>query len=76
MKPEQIVIRINAGIDTAGNMLLLYKQMKGLIYTLAKHYSGLGEMDDLSQEGFLALYEAVEHYNPAAKVKVGRIYPC
>ncbi|MCI8858435.1 MAG: sigma-70 family RNA polymerase sigma factor [Lachnospiraceae bacterium] len=69
MEQEQIVIRINAGIETAQNMLLLYNQMKGLIFTIAKHYSGLAELDDLFQEGVLALYEAVEHYNSAEKVK-------
>lgn len=69
MEQEQIVIRINAGIDTAENMLLLYHQMKGLIYTIAKHYCGLAELDDLFQEGYLALHEAVEHYTPAENVK-------
>lgn len=69
MENEQIVIQINAGIDTAENMLLLYNRMKGLIYAMAKHYSGLAELEDLFQEGCLALYEAVGHYDPAAKVK-------
>lgn len=69
MDNEQLVARINAGIDTADNMLLLYQQNKGLIYTIAKKYSGLAELDDLAQEGYIGLCEAVSHYDNAAGVK-------
>lgn len=69
MDNEQLVARINAGIDTADNMLLLYQQNKGLIYIIAKKYSGLAELDDLAQEGYIGLCEAVSHYDPAAGVK-------
>ena len=69
MDNEQLVARINAGVDTADNMLLLYQQNKGLIYTIAKKYSGLAEMDDLVQEGYIALCEAVNHYEASAGVK-------
>lgn len=69
MDNEQLVTRINAGIDTADNMLLLYQQNKGLIYIIAKKYSGLAELDDLAQEGYIGLCEAVSHYEPAAGVK-------
>lgn len=69
MENEQLVARINAGIDTANNMLLLYQQNKGLIYTIAKKYSGLVELEDLAQEGYIGLCEAVSHYDNAAGVK-------
>ncbi len=69
MDNEQLVARINAGIDTADNMLLLYQQNKGLIYTIAKKYGGLAELDDLAQEGYIGLCEAVSHYDNAAGVK-------
>lgn len=69
MDNEQLVTRINAGIDTAENMLQLYKQMKGLIYSIAKKYSGYAELEDLTQEGYIALCEAVRHYKPAAGAK-------
>lgn len=66
---EQLVCRINARVDVGENMLLLYQQMKGLIYAIAKRYSGMAELEDLCQEGYLALHDAVAHYNPAAGAK-------
>lgn len=69
MNNEQLAIRIKAGIDASENMLELYKQMKGLIYTIAKHYSGVAELDDLTQEGYIALCNAVNSYEPSGGVK-------
>ena len=63
MTNEQLVIRIKTGENTAENMLKLYEQNRGMIYQIAKKYSGYAEMDDLMQEGYLALCDAVEHYN-------------
>lgn len=59
---EQLVTLIRAGEDPAGNMLKLWEQNKGFIAKMARKYSGYAEMDDLMQEGYLALNEAVEHY--------------
>ena len=59
---EQLVALIRAGEDPAGNMLKLWEQNKGFIAKMARKYSGYAEMDDLMQEGYLALNEAVEHY--------------
>lgn len=64
MENEELVIRINAGIDIAENMLQLYQQTKGLIYSIAKNYSGLAELDDLEQEGYIGLCNATRHYDP------------
>lgn len=66
---EQLVARINAGIDTADNMLLLYQQNRGLIYTIAKKFTGLAELEDLMQEGYIALCEAVRHFDADSNVK-------
>lgn len=63
MTNEQLVLRIQAGENTAENMLQLYTQNRGIIYQVAKKYSAYAEMDDLMQEGYLALYDAVEHYD-------------
>lgn len=63
MTNEQLVIRIKAGENTAENTLQLYEQNRGMIYQVAKKYSGYAEIDDLMQEGYLALCDAVEHYN-------------
>lgn len=63
---EQLVARINAGIDTANNMLALYLQNRGIIYQIAKKYAGMAEFDDLTQEGYIGLCLAVDKYKPAA----------
>lgn len=64
MTNEQLVALIRAGENVADNMLKLYEQNRGMIYQIAKKYSGYAEMDDLMQEGYLALYYAVQHYDP------------
>lgn len=61
---EQLVAKIQAGENTAENMLQLWQQTKAYIYKVAKRYSGYAEMDDLMQEGYLGLNAAVEHYKP------------
>lgn len=64
MTNEQLVARIQAGENTAENMLQLWQQTKAYIYKVAKRYSGYAEMDALMQEGYLGLNAAVEHYKP------------
>ena len=64
MSNEQLVIRIKAGIDVADSMLQLWQQNIGIIRKFANKYSCMAEVEDLEQEGYLALCEAVEHYSP------------
>ncbi|MCC8065249.1 MAG: sigma-70 family RNA polymerase sigma factor [Clostridiales bacterium] len=45
-------------------MLQLWRQCKGFVATMARKYQGRGEMDDLMQEGYIALCEAVKAYDP------------
>lgn len=66
---EQLVSRIRAGEDTEKNMALLYDQVKNFIRSIAWQYRETGEFEDLLQEGYLALYPAIENYNPAAGCK-------
>lgn len=63
MTNEQLVARIQAGEKTADNMLQLWQQMRRFIYTIANKYAGCAEIDDLEQEGYLALYDAVDGFN-------------
>ncbi len=63
MDNEQLVARIQAGEDVAGNMLKLYDQNRGFLTSMAKKYQGLAEMDDLLQEGYIGLSEAVDHFD-------------
>ncbi|WP_333792043.1 sigma-70 family RNA polymerase sigma factor [Muricomes intestini] len=68
MDNEQLAARIQAGEDTAENMLQLWKQNKGFIFQMAMRYSGRAELEDLTQEGYIALCEAVRHYDPGQGV--------
>ncbi len=61
---EQLVARIQAGEDTANNMLALWQQSIGIIAKMAMKYQGCAELDDLKQEGYLGLCEAVRQYDP------------
>ena len=63
MDNEQLVLRIQSG-DNEENMLQLWQQNKGFIAMLARRYSAGAEMEDLEQEGYIALCEAVQHYSP------------
>ena len=66
---EQLVIRIKAGEDVAGNMEQLYNQVRRFIHVLAWKYRDSGELEDLEQEGYLALYPAIDGYDPAQGVR-------
>ena len=64
MDNEQLVARIKGGDNEAENMLQLWRQNKAFIATIARRYSAGAEMEDLEQEGYIALCEAVGHYDP------------
>lgn len=66
MTNEQLVVRIQAGEDVGNNMAQLYEQVKDFIRSIAWKYRDSGEMEDLIQEGYLALYPAIDNYDPAA----------
>lgn len=63
MDNEQLARRIQAGEDTADNMLRLWQQTEGFIATLAMKYKGYAEQEDLKQEGYIGLCEAVSQYD-------------
>ena len=65
---EQLVLRIKAGEDTAANILKLWEQNKGMIYKIALKFKGQEEIEDLVQQGYLGLYDAVENYDTDAEV--------
>ncbi len=64
MTNEQLVDRIRVGEDEAENMLELWRQTEGFIAKLAMKYQGCAELDDLKQEGYIGLCEAVRQYDP------------
>lgn len=65
---EQLVTRIQAGENVKSNMEQLYLQMYRFIRMVAAQYAGLENEEDLQQEGALALYDAVENYDPVRDV--------
>lgn len=64
MSNEELAIRIRAGIDVADNMLILYQQNRGMIEKVAGKYSSIAEKEDLMQEGYIGLCNAVNHWDP------------
>lgn len=68
MTNEELVARIKANIDTAENMLALWEQNRRFIHVMALKYKGYAEPDDLEQEGYLALNDAVRLYDSALGV--------
>lgn len=62
MTNEQLILRIQAGDNVAEHMLQLWKQNKGYIATVARKYSKYAEMEELEQEGYIALCNAVQGY--------------
>lgn len=64
MTNEQLVLRIQAGEDEAKNMLQLWEQNQRFIGSIAVKFSGYAEMDDLKQEGYIAMCNAVRNYDP------------
>lgn len=68
MDNEQLVARIRACEDVSDDMLQLWQQNQGFIGKMAARYSSYAEVEDLKQEGYIALCEAVRHYDPASGV--------
>lgn len=62
---ECIVAAVQDGDNEAENMLELWRQNKGFIAMMARRYSAGAEIEDLEQEGYIALCEAVQHYDSA-----------
>ena len=65
---EQIVGQIQAGENEQENMTLLWQQNQNFITMIARKYSSCAEMEDLEQEGYIGLYEAVRHYDASSGI--------
>lgn len=66
---EQLVQKIKAGEDMTGNMGKLWQQNRNFVYLIARKYAKTEtDIDDLMQEGYLALYRAVDGYDLSAGV--------
>lgn len=69
MSNEDIVKLIQKGINTQENLGMLYLNNERYIRKIAMHYDFLTDIDDLMQEGYFGLTEAVNRYEDTAGVK-------
>lgn len=69
MSNEELVKKIQQGINQTDNMELLYTKNRGFIYKIASRYTfNQDDIEDLLQEAYFGLYEAVKRYEDTAGV--------
>lgn len=59
---EQLVALIKSGIDEADNMLELWQQNRRFIRKIANKYKSYEDFEDLEQQGYIGLCDAVRGY--------------
>lgn len=68
MTNEQIVEKIRNGYSVTENMQLLYENNLPLIKRMIKPYTAYENAEDLLQETYFGLWEAVQHYETSENV--------
>lgn len=68
MTNEELVDQIQRGICPGENMEQLYRQNNGLILKIARRHAYGDDLEDLLQEAYFGLYEAVKRYEDTAGV--------
>ncbi|HHZ05805.1 MAG TPA: sigma-70 family RNA polymerase sigma factor [Clostridiales bacterium] len=69
MTNEELVEKIQAGIDVQSNMEMLYEQNKRIITKWALPYTKHVELADLMQEAYFGLDAAVKDFHPKGSAK-------
>ena len=69
MSNEEIVKKIKDNIGVNDNLTILWVNNKRFIYQIASKYAGMAEHDDLMQEGYMGLCNAVYKYDIDSGVK-------
>lgn len=69
MSNEELVELIRKGINSSDNMGKLYEQNKGMICKISRKYAALTDIEDLMQEAYFGLYEAVKHYEIDSEIR-------
>lgn len=64
MTNEELVEQIQAGINVKDNLATLYEQNKAFIYSVIKPMMKYADPDDLFQEAYFGLHDAVYAYKP------------
>ncbi len=62
MTNEELVQLIKSNFEVKENMGILYGQNKGYIYRIAKQYSNICDVNELMQEAYFGLQNAVDSY--------------
>lgn len=65
---EKLVGMIRNGTDPAGHMLQLWQQNRGLIGKIAGRYERYEDGEDLKQQGYIGLCDAVRCYDPGKEI--------
>lgn len=68
MTNEQIIEQIKSGYSVTDNMQMLYEKNLPLIKKIIKPYSVYDDREDLLQESYFGLVEAVKHYETSRNV--------
>ena len=68
MTNEQIVEKIHNGYSVTDNMQWLYVNNMPLIKSILKPYTAYESMEDLLQEAYFGLLEAVKHYETSENI--------
>lgn len=63
MENEELVTAIRNGTDRQNNMERLYLQNKGIMLKAARKYSAFADIEDLMQEAYFALENAVNTFD-------------
>lgn len=69
MTNEELVEKIQAGIDVQENMGLLYDQNKKFIFIIVRPYSRITDIEDLMQEAYFGLYDAALKFDLNSEYK-------
>lgn len=64
MENEELVELIRSGKNEKDNLEALYQQNWGFIWQQTARYQGTYEADDLMQEAFFTMYDAIMSYDP------------
>lgn len=69
MDNEELVSLIQQGTDVSENLGVLYQQNEGMLKKIVLPLSEYAETEDLMQEAFLGLWDAVNNFDPSLNVK-------
>lgn len=69
MTNEEIVLCVRKGAESKDFMQMLFDNNLPAIKAICRKYTPYGEMDDLLQEAYFGLWEAVLHYDSCNEVK-------